>query len=64
MPLSCTSRTLIAHAVNADHVMVWHTVGKLRSRHGLVMTGEPRELGYRVEEWLWEAKRVMSSLTR
>ena len=26
------------------------------------MTGEPREPGYRVEDWLWEAKRVRSSV--
>jgi hypothetical protein len=53
---------LAAHGVEADHVKVWQTVGKLRRRHGLVMTGEPREPGYRVESWPWEAKRVRSSL--
>ena len=53
---------LAAHGVEADHVKVWQTVGKLRRRHGLVMTGEPREPGYRVEDWLWEAKRVRSSV--
>jgi hypothetical protein len=47
----------------ADHVKVWQTVGKLRRRHGLVMTGEPREPGYRVEEWTWEARRARSPLS-
>jgi hypothetical protein len=32
-------------------VKVWQTVGKLRRRHGLVMSGEPREPGYRVGDW-------------
>lgn len=45
-------------AADVDHVKIWQTVGKLRRRHGLVMTGEPREPGYRVEEWLWEAPLV------
>ena len=27
---------LAAHGVEADHVKVWQTVGKLRRRHGLV----------------------------
>ena len=53
---------LAAHGVEADRVKVWQTVGELRRRHGLVMTGEPREPGYRVEDWLWEAKRVRSSV--
>ena len=53
---------LAAHGVEADHVKIWQTVGKLRRRHGLVMTGEPREPGYRVKDWLLEAKRVRSSL--
>jgi hypothetical protein len=26
------------------------------------MTGEPREPGYRVEDWIWEAKRVLSTV--
>jgi hypothetical protein len=26
------------------------------------MTGEPREPGYRVEDWTWEARRVRSSV--
>ena len=39
---------------------IWQTVGKLRRRHGLVMTGQPREPGYRVVDWLWEAKKVRS----
>ena len=29
---------------------------------GSVMTGRPREPGYRVEDWTWEAKRVRSSV--
>jgi hypothetical protein len=59
---------LAAHGVEADHVKIWQTVGKLRRRHGLVLRGEPREpgeareAGYRVEDWLWEAKRVRSSV--
>jgi hypothetical protein len=53
---------LAAHGIEADHVKIWQTVGKLRRRHGLVMTGEPRQPGYRVKDWLWEAKRVQSSV--
>lgn len=59
---------LAAHGVDVDHVKVWQTVGKLRRRHGLVLRGGPREpgeareAGYRIEDWLWEAKRVRSSL--
>lgn len=53
---------LAAHGVEADHVKVWQTVGKLRRRHGLVMNGKPREPGYRVRDWTWEAKRARSSL--
>jgi hypothetical protein len=34
----------------ADHVKVWQTVGKLRRRHGLAMSGKPREPGYSVED--------------
>ena len=51
---------LANHGVEADHVKIWQTVGKLRRRHGLVMTGQPREPGYRVVDWLWEAKKVRS----
>ena len=54
------SRALAAYGVEADHVKIWHTVGKLRRRHGLVMSSEPREPGYRVEGWTWEARRVRS----
>jgi hypothetical protein len=36
---------------DVNHVKVWQTVGKLRRRRGLVMSGEPREPGYRVEDW-------------
>ncbi len=53
---------LAAHGVEVYHVKMWQPVGKLRRRHGLVMTGEPREPGYRVEDWLWEAKRVRSTV--
>jgi len=53
---------LAAYDVQADHVKVRQTVGKLRRRHGLVMSGEPREPGYRVTDWLWEAKRVKSTV--
>jgi hypothetical protein len=44
------SEALAAHGVEADHVKVWQTVGKLRRRHGLVMSGEPREPSYLVED--------------
>ena len=27
-----------------------------------MIRGEPREPGYRVEDWTWEAKRVRSSV--
>jgi hypothetical protein len=54
---------LASYGVEVDHVKVWQVVGKLRRRHGLVMSGEPREPGYRVEDWLWEARRVRSSVT-
>lgn len=36
---------LAARGVEVDHVKMWQTVGKLRRRHGLVMSGEPREQG-------------------
>ena len=48
--------------LEVDHVKVWQTVGKLRRRHGLVIRGEPREPGYRVEDWTWEARRVRSPM--
>jgi len=51
------SEALAADGVEVDHVKIWQTVGKLRRRHGLLMSGEPREPGYRVEDWTWEAKR-------
>lgn len=51
---------LASHGVEVDHVEVWQTVGKLRRRHGLVMSGEPREPGLRVEDWTWETRRVRS----
>lgn len=37
---------LAAHGVEADHVKIWQTVGKLRRRHGLVM----RPTRHRVDE--------------
>ena len=49
--------------IEADRVRVWQAVGKLRLRHGLVMTGEPREPGYRVEDWMWEARPARSPLS-
>jgi hypothetical protein len=53
---------LAEYGVDADHVEIWQTVGKLRRRHGLVLRGEPRVPRYRVEDWTWEAKRVRSSV--
>ena len=61
-PSSYLREALSAHGVEADHVKIWQTVGKLRRRHGLVMRGEPRELGYRVVDWTWEVKRVRSTV--
>ena len=40
-----TSEALAAHGVEADHVNIWQTVGKLRRRHGPLMSGEPWESG-------------------
>ena len=56
------SDELAVHGVEADHVNIWQTVGKRRRRHGLLMSGEPREPGYRVEGLRWEAKRVKSAV--
>ena len=56
------SEALAAHGVEVDHVKMWQTVGKLRRRHGLLMSDEPWETGYRVEDWTWEAKRVRSTV--
>ena len=36
---------LTAHRVEADHVKIRQTVGKLRRRHGLAISGEPRGAG-------------------
>ena len=56
---------LAAHGVVADHVKIWQTVGKLRRRHGLVMTGEPREPGYEVQTWGYVSRRrLRNSITR
>jgi len=57
-----TSEAFAAHGVEVDHVKIWQTVGKLRRRHGLLMSGEPREPGYWVEGLTWEAKRVRSTV--
>jgi len=43
------SEELAAHGVEADHVKTRQTVDKLRRRLGLLMSGDPREPGYRVE---------------
>jgi hypothetical protein len=57
--MDCTQRDCLSFAVTeADHVKVWQTVGKLRRRHGLVMSGKSQEPGYRVVDWTWEARRV------
>ena len=53
---------LTAYGVQADHVLIWQVAGKLKRRHGLVLGGEPRQPGYRVEDWTWEARRVRSSV--
>jgi len=51
-------------------VKVWQTGGELRRRYGLVLRegprepGEAREAGHGVEDWLWEARRVRSSVER
>jgi len=50
------SEALAAHGVEVDHVKIWQTVGKLRRRHGLLMSGEPREPGCRVEDWTWRRR--------
>jgi hypothetical protein len=54
---------LAAHGVDVDHAKIWQTVGKLRRRHGLVVSGEPREPGHRVTDWTWEARRARSSVS-
>lgn len=53
---------LAVHGVEVDHVKIWQTASKLRRRHGLVISGVPREAGYRVVDWTWEARRVRSSV--
>ncbi len=60
----CLCEALAAHGIEVDHVNVWQTVGRVRRRHGLVVRGRPREPGYRVEDWTWEARRVLSSVQR
>ena len=47
----CASTPLPPHGVEFDHVKFWQTAGKLRRRHGLLISGEPREPGYRVDVW-------------
>jgi len=46
----------------ADRPTDKQVAGKLRRRHGLVVSGEAREPGYAVEDWTWEARRVRSSV--
>jgi len=58
------ARESLPHGIEVDHVKVWQTVGRVRRRHGLVMSGAPREPGYRVEDWTWEARRVLSPVQR
>ena len=65
------SWALVAYRVEADHVKVWQTVGKLRRRHGLVMSGKPREpgesrqAGYTVKTWGYVSRRrLRDSLAR
>jgi hypothetical protein len=53
---------LAAYGVELDHIGVNKVVNKLRRRHGFVVRGEPREPGYAVEDWTYEARRVRSSL--
>lgn len=53
---------LAAYGVEVDHVKVWQVVSKLKRRHRLIITGEPRQPGYAVEDWLWTARRTRSSV--
>jgi hypothetical protein len=53
---------LARHGVAADNVLIWQIVGKLKRRHGIVLAGESRQTGYRMEDWTWEARRVRSSV--
>jgi hypothetical protein len=62
---------LAAHGVEADYVKIWQTVGKLRRRHGLVMSGEPREPGlgrepgYTITSWGYAfRRRLRDSIAR
>ena len=55
---------LAAYGVDADNVLIWQIASKLKRRHGIVLSGESRQAGYRVEDWTWEARRVRSSLAR
>lgn len=54
---------LAAYGVEVDHVKVWQVVSKLKRRHRLIITGEPRQPGYAVEDWLWTARRTRSSVS-
>lgn len=54
---------LTAYGVEVDHVKVWQVVSKLKRRHRLIITGEPRQPGYAVEDWLWTARRTRSSVS-
>ena len=40
--------------VEADHITIMLAARKLRRRHGLRLSGEPREPGYHVERWYVE----------
>jgi hypothetical protein len=51
MPLNYLRKALAAHGVGAEHARLWQTVGRFWRRHGLVLSGESREPGYRVRDW-------------
>lgn len=53
---------LQAYGVEVDHVKVWQVVSKLKRRHRLIITGEPRQPGYVLRDWLWTARRTRSSV--
>lgn len=53
---------LAEYGVEVDHVKVWQVVSKLKRRHRLIITGEPRRPGYVVNDWLWTARRTRSSI--
>jgi hypothetical protein len=53
---------LTSYGVDTDHVQIQQVARKLESRHGLILSGEPREPGYVVAAWKWVARRVRSSV--